>query len=392
MAQPLRVALLVDTSTGWSSQVIQGVGQYVRQHTRWLLFIEPRGALERLRVPRHWQVDGIIARVTDRSLAGDLRRRQVPVVNVSWSRPGRYHFPQVVPDQQAVGRLAALHFLERGFRHFAYCGLPQQPNYFDECEPAFAAELAQHGFTCQSFSPGSTRPAHRAVTVPNLSRWLKSLASPIGVLAWDAERGREVTDAAWACGVRVPEDVAVLCGEDDPLLCEISNPPLSCIDQQPRLVGYEAAALLDRLMAGRRPPKQPMLIAPTRIVIRQSTDTLALEDREVAEAVRYIRQHADQPITVESVLAAVPLSRRALEQRFQRLLGRSPAAEIRRMRIERASELLAMTDWSIPQVAAAAGFAHTEVMNRVFRRELRQTPTAYRRQARRADSKGTSER
>ena len=376
------ILILVDTSTTWGCEIIRGVDDY--SHTRWMLVVETRGELERLTVPKTWRGDGIIARVTERSLAKQLKRLGIPVVNVSWSTVSGYPFPQVTPDEAGVGRHAARHLLDRGFRHFAYCGLPTQPNYVDCCEPAYVEELLRHGFQSQSFVPRkSIKPAWRAVTLSSLQIWLRSLPKPVGILAWGPERGRNVTDACRAAGLLVPDEVAVITTADDELLCGISHPPLSAVDERPRVVGYEAAALLDRIMSGRRPQKETFLIPPQRVVTRRSTDVFAVDEPDVAEALRFIRDHFVEPIDVRDVLNVVAISRRILEQKFRLILGRSPAAEIRRVRLLRATDLLSTTDWPISQIARDSGFAHAEGMNRVFQREIQQTPTGYRSQARR---------
>ncbi|MDR3639267.1 MAG: substrate-binding domain-containing protein [Isosphaeraceae bacterium] len=383
MASPRRVAVLIDSWSDYSNHVVKGIVRYVREHTPWLLLVQSRDAREQSTVPGHWRPQGVIARVTYRALAQRLRRLGVPVVNVSRSTVPEYDFPQVALDERAVGHLAAEHLLQQGLRQFAYCGLPSQANYNDTCGPAFADRLAREGRPCHVFQPPlSAKPPHAGVTIANLQRWLRRLPKPIGVLGLDPERAYELSEACWASEIQVPDEVAIIAGEDDELLCAISHPPLSCIDTGPERVGYEAAARLDRLMEGSSDPGQPQYVPPLGVIARHSTDTLAIDDADVVRAVRFIRQNAFTPIAVSDVLREVPLSRRALEQRFRALLGRSPAAEIRRLRIERAKELLARTDWAIPRVAAAAGFSYTEVMNQVFRRELNLTPTLYRRGAR----------
>lgn len=374
------ILVLVDTSTSWNADVIRGIDEYAQAHTRWFLGVETGGLLD-LAIPRHWKGDGIIARVTHRPLARQLKRSGVPVVNVSWSRVPGYPFQQVTSDEQGIGRLAAQHLLNCGFRHFAYCGLPKQANYTDRCGPAFVNELQTSGHRVQVFRPRKPiSPDWQAVTVANLRVWLRSLPRPAGVLAWGPEWGRKVTDACRVEGVRVPDEIGVITTEDDELMCEISHPTLSAVDERPRLMGYEAAALLDRMMYGQQTPRNPVLIQPQRVITRHSTDVIAIADPEVALAVRYIRDHYVEPIDVHHLLTVVDISRRILEQRFKRALGRSPAAEIRRVRLARATELLASTDWPISRVARASGFAHVEGMNRVFKRELRQTPSEYRSQ------------
>ncbi len=383
MDHPLRVALLVDTATGYSAQLIRGVAEYAREHGRWQLLIEPRGSQERWRMPRHWRPEGVIARVMHRSLVRDLEKLGVPAVNVSRSIVPGFSCAQVIVDERTIGAWAATHLMERGFRQFGYFGLTTQPHYTDTCGPEFSVRLALHGFGCRLFRPFSRGGSARAApTLAERKRWLRSLPAPAGVFAASIEDAYALNEACRACQVRVPEDIAILCGEDDPLLGAIVDPPLSCIDPDSKRVGYEAAAQLDRLLAGAKPPRAPRQIPPQRLVARQSTDTIAVEDQDLARAVQFIRARGTTPINVADVLRVAPLSRRVLEQRFKQVLGRSPAAEIRRVRVERAKELLTTTDWSMPRIAAAAGFSQTEVMNQVFRRELDVTPSEFRRASR----------
>ncbi|MCR9232180.1 MAG: substrate-binding domain-containing protein [bacterium] len=383
MSAAPRVALQINTSTGFSSQLIRGVVQYAQEHQRWSLLVQPRGVRERWRIPQHWRPDGVIARVTQRSQARELQKLGVPVINVSRSVVSGFSFSQVVADEHLVGGWAADYLLERGFNHFAYLGLVTQPHYTDTCGLGFTERLKSQGHTCamlHTLSAGGR--ARKQLTFAEMKRWLTSLPLPVGIFAADIESAYAVTDACWSCGLNVPESVAVLCGEDDPLLAEISNPPLSCIDADPRRVGYEAAEQLDLLLSGKNVSRSVRLVPALGVVERRSTDTVAFDDPLLAAAVRYIRESATTPIDVSDVLKKVPVSRRALEQRFQRHLGRTPAAEIRRIRLIRVQELLRDTDWPMPRIARAAGFSSTEVMNQVFRRERDQTPTQYRRQSR----------
>jgi LacI family transcriptional regulator len=250
--------------------------------------------------------------------------------------------------------------------------------------PAFAAAVGEAGHACASYAAGESPKVSRnwLAQQRRLGAWLIKLPKPLAVFTWNSERGRQVIDACAAIGLRVPDDVAVLAADDDEVTCELSDPPLSAIDHGPRRIGHAAAELLDRLMRGAAPPAEPVLFAPAGVVPRQSTDVLAVEDRDVAAALRFIQRHATEPIGVDDVVRATRLSRRMLELRFARRLGRSPAAEIRRLRVERAQRLLAGTPLTVTEIAEASGFQHAEVMNRIFRREMNTTPTLYRKQMR----------
>jgi len=192
----------------------------------------------------------------------------------------------------------------------------------------------------------------------------------------------QVLDACRRLGVPVPDEVAVVAVDNDELLCELAHPPLSSVIPNTRRTGYEAAALLDRLMNGGRARGETHLIPPLGVATRQSTDVLAIEDPHVSRAVRYIREHACDGINVRDVLRAVPQSRRLLEARFKKLLGRTPHEEILRVQLRRVKQLLTETDLPLETIAERTGFAHPEYLSVVFRREVGQPPSRYRAQGR----------
>jgi len=383
LRSPPHVAVLVATATGWGRQLIRGITNYARKHGPWRLWIEPRGQEERLRLPQGWAGQGIIARVSSHAMARHLAAAGVPVVNISGIELRGVNFPCVTSDLEAAGRLAAEHFMDRGLRHFAYCGLPHL-RYVNRHYRAFAARLGEAGHACPAYETGTrARMAGGWLAQQKcLARWLKTLPKPVGILAWATSRGRQVVEACHAAGLSVPEQVLVLGGDDDELLSESCNPSLSGIALPATQIGHEAAALLDRLLQGRRPPAKPLLLTPSGIVTRQSTEILAIDNAELAQALRYIREHAAEPIRVAEVLREVAVSRRQLERYFEQVLGRSPGAEIRRLRLERAKELLARTDLPMPRVAAASGFGSPEYLACVLKAETGLSPLKYRNRAR----------
>jgi LacI family transcriptional regulator len=278
--------------------------------------------------------------------------------------------------------MAAEYFLSTSIRQFAYCGPLHRAGYDDELESAFCARLKQAGFDCAIHKPpsGEQRTIPWNTQLANLVEWLQQLPRPVAVLAWSAARGRQVTEACHYARIRVPDDVAVLGGEYDELMSHISSPPLSTIDQPAEQVGYEAAKMLESMMQGKKTPKTPLLLPPTRVVVRHSTDTLAIDDEMVRDAFRLIRERAADGVRVSELVRELAVARRALEQRFVRLVGRTPAAEIRRVRIEEAKRLLVETDRSISEIARMSGFGHQDLLSRVFRRGVGMTPSQYRRQ------------
>ena len=249
-------------------------------------------------------------------------------------------------------------------------------------EGAFAGALRAAGFSCRrirtrvvAFKRERGWLASREV----VARQLRDMPKSVGIFCANDTWGREIIWMAWQSGLRVPDDVSVVGVDNDEFICKSCQPPLSSIDIGAPRIGYEAAGLLHRMIEGQSPPKQPLLLPPVRVVTRQSSDVLAVQDADVAEVLRFLRDHIHQPVRVKDVLAAVPVSRRALEGKFAALLGRTPAAEIVRLRVERAQRLLAETDLPMSEVARQCGFVGAPIFSVVFRRETGYTPSAYRR-------------
>ena len=371
-----RVAILVDTSTGWGRRLIHGIVQYGQVHGRWQFWIEPHGRHEHLRPPPGWSGEGIIARVSTPLMARELRAQRVPVVNISGIRLREQAFPVVTTDHVAAGRLAAEHFLDRGFRHFGYCGILKF-TYVASQFHGFEDAVVAAGFSCDVYDNRDRGNDWRSQQA-DLIRWIRRLPKPAAIFSW-AGKGRAVLEACSVIGMRVPEDVAVLDGDEDELLNYATTPPMSGIHVPSELIGREAAAMLDRLMMRRkRRHEPPVLLKPTHVVVRQSTDTLAIDDSDLATAIRFVREHAAEPIGVEDILRKVPIARRSLERRFEQVLGRTPAAEIRRVRLETAQRLLIDTDMPVPSVAESSGFGSPEYLSYAFKRALGQTPLKYR--------------
>jgi LacI family transcriptional regulator len=193
-------------------------------------------------------------------------------------------------------------------------------------------------------------------------------------------RGTQALDACRRAGIAVPEEVAVVGVDNEELVCTLANPPLSSVVPNARSIGYEAAALLDRLMRGEPEPTTPLFIPPVEVITRLSTDVNAIADPEVATAMRFIREHACEGIAVADVLSQVPVSRSVLQRRFRGLLGRSIHGEIAGVRLQRAKQLLIETDLPLAAIAQRTGFSHVEYLCAAFRQATGLPPGTYRRE------------
>ncbi|MEM9083487.1 MAG: DNA-binding transcriptional regulator [Planctomycetota bacterium] len=378
------VALLVDTATGWGRRLIEGVLSYVRSTGRWRVWIDAHGRDDPLRLPPGWSGDGVIARINNETMAYHLERAGVPVVNVSSIElEGVQDFPRVTQDTAATAHIAYEHLAERGLRHFGYCGPTTLPYVKAQIE-AFEHAVKNGGHTCSVFDPGGREgsDANWGLQVDALCHWISRLPKPVGILCWATFRAQEVLEACHRLGVEVPEEVAVLAGDDDDLICDLTNPPLSGIVTPSEQIGLKAAELLNKLMDDQVVEAEPIRLRPTGVIARLSTDTLAIDDEHIANAVKFIRENSSRPIQVADILKKVPVSRRVLERRFSQVLGRSPAEEIRRARLSHAVSLLVHTDLTIPEVAARSGLGTPQYLGRLFGRYYSMSPRKFREQAR----------
>lgn len=378
-----RVAVLVDTSTSWGRRILKGISSYTNKNALWQVFVEARGLEEKLCVPSGWKGDGVIARVGNLAMVEELKALRIPVVNVSGIQLPHEHFPCVTTDLAISAKLAAEHVLDRGFRHFAYFSLLGLA-YVSTHQEAFIRVIQEAGCECEvhAIKPRTGAEPDWSLDLVRLGDWLKNLPKPVAILTWNASSSREIIYACQEAGLLVPEEVAVLSGSDDDVLCELLQIPVSAILAAAEQIGHEAARVLNGLMRKRTAPKKLILIPPLGVVARQSTDTLAIKDPALVAALRFIRANAPKPIQVNDVARHAAVSRRVLERRFIHLLGRTPAAEIRRIHIERAKKLLVETDVAIPEVAESSGFGSPEYMAYVFKAELDQTPLRYRKETR----------
>ena len=375
--RPPKVALLVETSNAYARGLLRGIVSYIREHRQWSLYLSEHNRGDRPPAwLAHWNGHGIIARVENPAIAEALRPLTLPVVDVSAARllPA---LPWFETDDSAIARLAFEHLLERGFTHFAYAGDDRFNWSKWRCEH-FQNSVRAAGRDCSVYRPTRGFSVDDEKQIDDLANWIRDLPKPVGVMACYDLRGQQVLDACRRIGLAVPDEVAVIGVDNDDLLCELSDPPLSSVTPNTHRTGYEAARLLDEMMSGKKVEGEAHLIPPLGIATRQSTDVLAIHDRNVARAIHFIRQHACDGINVRDVLKAVPHSRRLLEGNFKKLIGRTPHEEILRVKLNRVKQLLMDTDLSLEEIAARAGFPHVEYLSVVFRREVGMPPSKFR--------------
>jgi len=382
----LRVALLIESSRNYGRGILSGIANYAHVHGPWSFFTQERelhsGIPHWLKT---WKGHGVIARIEDRRGARALRKLGCPVIDVLGS--ARFEkIPGFDTDAAAVASMVVDFLVRAGFRHFAYCGYRGIP-FSDRRETAYVEQLAKHGQRAQIFSPRQPElpKSHiQAIEQHGLERekaiaaWLRKQPWPLGLFACNDIRAQQVLNVCREQGIKVPEEVAVIGVDNDDVLCNLCDPPLTSIQPDAERIGYEAAKLLDRMMKGGCASPGITQIPPVHIVERTSTDVVPIEDEVTVQAVRFIRDHFSEGIAVKDVLRHVRRSRTDVEQRFRRSLKCSVRAEILRCRLDRVCSLLRQTKLSLNEIAQHTGFSGAAHLCRLFQQRYRKSPTEFR--------------
>jgi LacI family transcriptional regulator len=384
MAKQWRVAIVPNRSEPYDRDVVDGISRFVQETGNWNLYvpIDPNHIAAQL---RNWKGDGIIADADDPRIAKIVLDMQIPTVGFGGGAGIRGENVQyMATDDVAIAQLGAQHLLDRGFTNFAFCAMPRallnQP-WSENRAKAFVKTVNDAGYPCDVFQDSDEVARDWGLLLDQLCSWIESLEKPLGLMAAYDVRALHVLEACRVVGACVPEEIAVIGVDNDEQICELAIPPLSSIVQGGKRLGYEAAALLERMMNGEDVPHEPAItVPPVGIVTRQSTDVLAITDPEVATALRYIRHHALDGIRVREVVNQVPISRVSLEVRFKRTLGRTMHSEIQRVQLERVKQLLRSTDLPIREIAHRTGFKYAEYLSNLFHRLTGQTLGQYRSQ------------
>ena len=374
------VALLIETSNAYCRSLLKGIAAFVREQQFWSIYL---GEHERgVSVPswlQQWEGDGIIARVENEEIAREIVKTELPIVNVS-SVEVVDTMHGVVLDEEALARVVVDHLLERGYQEFAFCGITGY-EWSATRERLFSQLVRESNCNCHIYKVSATgRRINWEKEQTEVARWLQSLPKPIGLCTPYDFRGQQVLDACRRADIPVPEQVAVVSVGDDEVLCDFTVPPMSSVTCNAHGAGYQAASVLSRLMAGKTVEPRVVRLKPFEVNLRQSTDIVAIDDPDVVTALQLIRLHACDSIKVGDIISEVHLSRRVLEQRFLKLVGRTVYDEILRVKLTRAKQLVSQSELPLTDIAYRTGFSHASHMGRIFRRELGLSPGEYRKQ------------
>jgi LacI family transcriptional regulator len=375
-----KILLLVESSRGSGRALLRGIAQYAHHHGPWSFDWEP-GGLEKI-WPKLKSLDpnGVILRDVDK--VEEVLAFGVPAVVVGHGRTEVSGLVNVITDSKAIGQMAAEHLIGCGFKRFAFCGSGQEPGkdlpWSESRRLSFSERLQKSGFQCSDFPAhppdDSSWPRERAA----MARWLQSLPKPVGLMACNDDRARQVAEASRIAGISVPNELGIIGADNDEVVCGLSDPALSSVAINFDAAGYKAAAALDALMHS-KPAQERIVVRATHVVVRRSTDVVAVEDEGVAKALRFIRTNSRKgDINVGEVARAAGLSRRLLEKRFRTELGCSVLTEIRRVRTDKIAQLLVETQMPVYEIAESLGFSDIQHFARYFRAARQMSPLAYR--------------
>lgn len=375
----IQIGLGIDLGLSFCREVLCGVRDYACLKSNWR-FVHLPPSPAGISSGRARQCDGFVSFVFGPAMSRKFERLRRPVVNVASIMP-QLPFPRVCADHEAVGVLAAEHFLDRGYQRMAFAGYGQH-EFSMRREAGFRRRLA-----AASIEPASsfherraprTHPSPLEAHGPQLKSWLTTLERPIAIFAANDVMGFHLSEMVRELGFGVPDEVALLGVDNDDLLCALARPSLSSVALPTKRMGYEAAALLDRLLEGAAEPREIITLPPVGIVTRESSDALAIEDRAVAAALRVLRDRSHERLRVRDLVRAAGTSRRRLERRFRLVLGRGLGEELIRVRLASAQRLLAETDLPMSIVAERAGFTDSRHLSVTVRRVCGTTPSEYR--------------
>lgn len=371
---------------GWHDhRLLNGIAAFATEHN-W--HISAASITKELTIPWGWEGDGVLAWLAGSDeLCNFVRSLNKPTVDFSLRR-ANLPFMHVAQDHLACARMAAEHFLRRGFKNYIFYS--DSDNWtFEERGNGFVQVLAEEGIGCKWL-----KWHHHKLFRKERGEWssrrtwltsqLRKAEKPVAVFTANGTLAVEILEVCEAAGIAIPRDVALIGIEDDLLLPQSTQRPITAVEPNFEELGYQGAAWLDRLMRGNPAPDFPVRVQPSRIIARQSTDISAVNHEGLAKALRFIASHFSESVGIDEVAVNAGMSRRGLHQAFVDNLNRTPGAHLRITRLENAKRLLCETDQKVESVAAASGYPSVNSFFIAFRQACGVPPAEYRKHARRA--------
>ncbi|MFH1197807.1 MAG: DNA-binding transcriptional regulator [bacterium] len=362
-----KIAILLETSRAFGRQLIIGIARYSRINGPWSFYKEPIDLKSSIPYLTSWKPDGIIMR--DSLITKELLKLKVPTIFAIHNSKYPKTLPIIKTDSFAIAKMASEHLLSKGLKNFAFCGFDDF-DWSKERGYYFNYFINEVGCKVHIYAqPLNTSKLDWRKEQQHVGKWINSLPKPVGIFACNDDRGQHILEVCKMINLKVPEDVTVIGVDNDPMICETGYPPLTSIALNVESAGYESAKLLHELLSGKKMEGQQIIVSPTHVVQRQSTDILSVDNHDVALAIRYIRDNAKSKILVRDVVKATGISRHTLEKYFKGTIHRSIYDEIREVRVEWISKLLIETNLTIYQITSLFNFTDVEHISRYFKKE-----------------------
>ena len=378
-----KIILLLDFAEEYSKSLMKGINTYSKEAGPWIFCRMPLFHRETvgidgiLKWALEWGADGIIGQLYNDKDIERFVQAGIPVIAQDFKE--RFaEIPNITGAYHETGELGADYFLKKGFVNFAFYGFSDIV-WSRERSEGFEKRVKSAGHNVHYFEHKKARSSELWYYKPSsLSRWLKSLPKPIGLMACDDNQGQHITEACRHVGIRIPEEVAVLGVDNDEMICDLSDPPLSSIALDVEKGGYDAARLLEHLIMHGITDYHDIVVKPMQVITRHSTDIYATNDNHIASSLKFIHQNIDKNLHVNEVVKQVPLSRRALEKRFLEITGYPVYKYIFNLRIEKFTQKLLDTDMSVFEIALDMGLTDSKNIARQFRQVKGCSPSVYR--------------
>jgi len=380
----IKIILLTDISEAYGTSLLKGITKYSQKYGPWVFcrmpgyYRETKGVDGILKWAKEWEASGILGQFYNGSNVEKLMEEGIAVVAQDF-KERQTSVPNITGDYFKTGRMGAEYFLRKGFKNFAFYGF-KNIVWSRERSQGFEQRVNDEGYKVHHFEHTRNFKSRELwyYKPSALSKWLKSLPKPIALMACDDNQGMHITEACRLTNIRIPEEVAVLGVDNDETLCNLSDPPLSSVCLDTENGGYEAARLLDTMIKTKNEKYYDIVVEPTQIVTRNSTDIYAAKDEYIGLALKFIHNNIERNLKVSDVLQQVPLSRRSLEKRFQSVTGYPVYEYIFNLRIEKFTQRLLDTDHSVFEIAVDLGLNDGKNIARQFRQIKGCTPSEYR--------------
>jgi LacI family transcriptional regulator len=377
-----RIILLTDLSEEYAKNLLKGIVRYSKEHEPWVLCKMPfsfrveQGVEGVLEWAKEWKADGIIAQFYNSDRVEIFRENGIAAIAQDFK--SRFtEIPNITGAHRLAGKMGADYFIRKGFKNFAFYGFKDIVWSSERCE-GFLDEIRKYQLETHfyEYQNDDFKELWYYESAP-LIAWLKKLPKPIAMMACDDNQGHHIAEVCKQCGIRIPEEIALLGVDNDEAVCSLSDPPLSSISQAVEKGGYETAQLMSRMIQNPQEYYEDVVVYPTHIITRQSTDIYATNDKYISTILKYIHQNVNKKLTIDQFIHLVPLSRRLLEKHFKQEIGAPIYTYIMNLRIEKFAHRILETDSSIMEIADEIGYSDYKNIARQFKRIKGCTPSEY---------------